>query len=277
MKTPWIVIALCCFLILAGILRLFGKDIPSLTVASFSIVALLVSLADIFEAFRFKMLHQRNVLIAAMIFFILALIFWVLLPLELDKEIIQNLGDGFTILGIAAVIMIFGIKELKSSPVLASISDKEIEFLMTKHEYDEMMSLNDIIEQLKLVDNDSFPYNRVHDGWALFHDSIAEHWNKWKGPFFDSLNREMYFDFIKKLSIATENFGNIADTDPRMFREKNIKMWNEEVTVTIQPAYRDPSLPDIKQSQSQLVTTLHDWDTLKSQITKRFEQSRARQ
>jgi hypothetical protein len=277
LKTPWIVIALGCFLVLAGILRLFGQDVPSLAVASFSVVALLVSLADLFETLRLKRQYQRTVLITAMAFFIFAFIFWVLLPLKLHQEVVQNIGDGFTILGIAAVITIFGIKELKSSPIPTSISDKEIEFLMTKREHDEMMKMNDIIESLIIVDNDSFPYNRVHDGWALFYDSIVEHWNRWRGPFYDSLNRQMYFEFIEKLSIATENFANIADTDPRMFRGRIIKMWNEEIPVTIQPAYRDPHLPDIGQAHSDLVDALNDWGKLKSQITKRFEQSRARQ
>jgi hypothetical protein len=271
------VIALGFFLVLAGIFRLFGQDVPSLAVASFSVVALLISLADLFETLRLKRKYQRNVLITAMAFFIIAFIFWVLLPLKLYQEVVQNIGDGFTILGIAAVITIFGIKELKSSPIPTSINDKEIEFIMTKREHDEMMKMNDIIESLILLDNDSFPYNRVHDGWALFHDSIVEHWNRWRGPFYDSLNRQMYYEFIKKLSIATENFANIADTDPRTFRERILKMWNEEISVTIQPAYRDPHLPDIQQAHSDLVDALNDWNKLKSQITKRFEQSRARQ
>ena len=281
--TPWIVIALSCFLVFAGIIRLFGKDIPSVTVASFSIVALLISLADLFEAFQLNRQYQKNAFIVALAFLVIALV-WLLIPFNLNQDIVQNIGDAFTILGIAAVIMIFGIKELNSPPAPTPITNaptpitnKEVEFLLTKHEHDEMMNMNDIIESLKLVDNDSFPYNYVHNGWALFHDSIVEHWNRWKGPFFDSLNRQMYFEFIKKLSIATEHFGNIADTDPRTFRERTIKMWNEEITVTIQPAYHDPHMPDIKRAHNDLVDALNDWEELKSQITKRFELSRARQ
>ncbi|MDN4070903.1 APC family permease [Paenibacillus vini] len=276
MKTPWIVIALGVFLAIAAIFRLAGHEIPSLAVASFSVVAVFTSVADLIEVLRWRRIFQTVSLFLAMVFFIVAFSVWVFPP-KLDPTVAQYIGDAFTILGIAAVIAIFGIKELKTSTALTSLNDKEVEFLMTKREFEEMMNLNDIIENLKVITDDTFPYNRVHNGWALFYDSLSEHWNRWKAPFYDGINRQMFFDFIKKLDRATEEISNIADTDPRRYRECKIKMWNENLLVTIQPAISNPHVPTIKQVNTYLVDAMNTWGNLKKQISERYEQSRAKQ
>lgn len=54
-------------------------------------------------------------------------------------------------------------------------------------------------------------------------------------------------------------------------------MWNKIITLTIQLAYFDPYIPDIKQAHSELSDALNTWDSLKKQVTVRFEQSRAKQ
>lgn len=276
MKTPWIVIALGIFLALAAIFRLTGHDIPSLAIASFSVVALFTSVADLLEVLRFKRLFQTIALILAMFFFIVAFSVWVFPPI-IDPRVAQLVGDAFTILGIAAVIAIFGIKELKTSTALTSISDKEIEFIMTKREFEEMMNLNDIIENLKIITANTFPNNRVHNGWALFYDALIEHWDRWRAPFYDGLNRQMYLDFLIKLDHATENISDIADPDPRRYRESNINMWKENISVTIQPAYSNPHVPTIKEVNTYLIDALTTWDNLKKQISERYEKSRAKQ
>ncbi|MET3846950.1 hypothetical protein [Paenibacillus sp. OAE614] len=283
MKTPWIVIGVCIVLVFAAFLRLSGQEIPSLAIASFSVTALFTSLADLLEVLRLKRRYQTVSLILSMLFFVIALIVW-FFPPNLDPKIAQYVGDAFTILGIASVIVIFAVKELKApvAPITSvseteaptEIIDTELEFYMTKHEYAEMLNLNDIIEQLKLIDEETFPYHRVHNGWAMLYDTIVEHWHRGQGPFYDGLNRQMYLDFILKLDHATENISNIADTDPRTYRERNIKMWNENISVTIQPAYYNQHVPTIQQVHTYLTTSLNAWDDIKKQISERFEKSR---
>jgi len=276
LKTPWIVIALGIFLALAAIFRLTGHDVPSLAVASFSVVAVFTSVADLLEVLRSKKMFQTVALIFAMFFFIIAFSVWVFPP-NIDPKVSQYVGDAFTILGIAAVIAIFGIKELKNSTALTSIADKEIEYIMTKREFEEMMNLNDIIENLKLITDNTFPYNRVHNGWALFSDSLVEHWNRWRAPFYDGLNRQVYSEFITKLDLASEKISDIADTDPIRYRESTMKMWNDNISVTIQPAFANPHVPTVKQVHTHLIEALNKWDVLKKQISERYEKSRAKQ
>lgn len=289
MKTPWIVITLGIFLFLAGIFRLIGQVVPTLTVAAFSIVAVLVSLVDLFEVLKFKKLYQTLAFILAMVFFVVSLSFWVFpFPLLLDQKFVPKIGDAFTIWGIAFVIAIFGIKELKTSTAQISVpepstvltpkpmSDKEIEYLMTKHEFEKMMELNNIIEDLKIIDAKTYPYKRVHNGWALFHDVILQYWDSRQEPFHDSLNRQTHIEFMSKLATAIETSANLADTDPNTFKDTEIKMWNENYHVTIQPANYDPHIPNIKQAQSELLDALNTWDSLKNQITERYEQSRVK-
>lgn len=275
MRTPWIAWGLSVFLIITAILRMVkGYSVPPLVVASFSVIAVLTSISDLLEVLKTRKKYQSLVLFFALIFLIIALCFWVF-PLDLDEKIAQKIGDGFTILGLASVIGIFGFKERKTSTAEVAEPLTNLDFTMTHREYEEMLKLNDVIEQLKDLTMETFPYSRVHDGWALFYDTIAEYWNRLKSPFYDGLNRKMYYDFLQALNTATESIGGIADTDYRTFRHNKIKMWNEEIQVTTQPKLNSPYVPTINDVNTELNIALDEWEKLKKQITQRYERERA--
>jgi hypothetical protein len=274
LRTPWITLGIGAFLVIAAILRMCGYTVPSLVVASFSVVAVLTSLSDLLEILKTRKKHQHILLFFALVFFIISLIIWVFFP-NINEEIATTIGDGFTILGLALVIGLFGFKELKASSTKDDY--KKAEFIITKHEYDEMLKLNDVIENLKKVTNDTFSLNRVHNGWALFYDSLAEHWYNGRSPFYDGLNRALYWQFLKKLDEATEMIGDIADTNYRTFRTQIVKMWGEDIEVIIQPRINNPYVPTINDVNNKLKDALDEWEKLKKQITKRYEQERAQQ
>ncbi|OME19936.1 hypothetical protein [Paenibacillus odorifer] len=168
-------------------------------------------------------------------------------------------------------------KELEVPNVKLSNLREDREFAITTQEYEEMLKLNDIIERLKRLTTSTFANNKVHDGWAIFSDSLVEYWQRGHYPFYDGLNRKNYEEFIISLDAACELIGIIADPDYYGKQNTSIKMWNEEIPVSIQPAINNRYVETVGDAKMKLDVALGGWKILKDGITHRYEKERSEQ
>ncbi|OXS76980.1 DNA-binding protein [Lysinibacillus sp. KCTC 33748] len=273
-KSGIIVIAIGLIFVIAAICRLFGYSVPSSVVALISVIAALISLSDVLDITKSKK-YTVYVQGMALILFVIAMIMW-LFPNLANSLSLPSIGDVFTILGLGFVISLYGWKEILESKKVNEIKvNNEYKFKLTEFEYNEMMQLNDIIERLKNLDREFFPYNKVHDGWAQFSDSLAEHWNRWKGPFYDGMNRKNYFEFLRVLDQTAEKIGDVADPDYRKFNTRIVKMWEDSIEVTCQPRMNNIHIASMDDVSKEIQKVLILWDEVKNPITKRYEKERA--
>ncbi|MED3576928.1 DNA-binding protein [Bacillus cereus] len=276
-KSAYVVLAVGVIFVFAAILRFFGYSTPSLVVALISLIAALISFSDILEITRYKKIGTISQ-IFALIFFILAIIIW-LFQFNLEYQFIQTIGDSFTILGLGLVIGLYGFKEILDNKNIIEKSNPSIEYIkfkITLNEYEEMMKLNDIMERLKKLDQDTFPYNRVHNGWAFFYDSLHEHLVKWHGPFFDGMNREKYDEFLWALNNATDKIGNIADPD-YIIGTRKVEMWNEFIELTIQKSIHNAPISSMNDIKKEMTNVQLKWNEFKDLVNNRYEKERAEQ
>lgn len=280
-KSGIIVMAIGLIFIIAAIYRLFEYSVPSSVVALISVIAAIISLSDVLDITKFKK-YTGYVQGMALILFVIVMIMW-LFPNLANSLSLPSIGDGFTILGLGFVIGLYGWKEILESKKVNKIKINEIKvneedkYKLTEFEYHEMMQLNDIIERLKNLDREFFPYNKVHDGWALFYDYLAEHWNRWKGPFYDGLNRNNYIVFLHALDQTAEKIGDIADPDYRNFNTRKVNMWGDSIEVTCQPRINNIHIASMADVSKEIQNVLILWDEVKNPITKRYEKERAEQ
>jgi hypothetical protein len=280
-KSAPFVSAIGIIFIIVGICRFIDFSIPSIVVALISVMAALISLSDVLEITKFR---KYGLLVQglALFFFIVLMIIW-LLPINVNFSFIQSIGDGFTVIGLGLVIGLYGFKEILEHRRKENVKEsnemiRNCKFEITSNEYKEMMKLNDIIERLKVLDKEAFPYNKVHSGWSLFHDSLADYWNRLQGPFFDGGNRNKYYEFLCVLGNATDKIGSVADSDdPMTFRYREVEMWNEMMTITIQPRMNNSYLPSTDDLIEGIDKTLSSWDELKVIVNGRYEQERTSQ
>ncbi|QGM30153.1 APC family permease [Bacillus sp. N3536] len=266
-------------LVISAFLRLFGFPVPSLVVALISVVAALISLTDVLEVTEYKK-HSTTVQKLTFGVFGLAFILW-LFQFNSKISLIQNIGDGFTLMGLGLVILLYGWKERielkkeQNTEKAIEIND-EYKFKITKNEYDEVMKLNDIIERLKKIDQETLAKNRLHDGWAQFSDTLVEHLQKWGGePFYDGLNRQKFTEFIISLDSAAEQISNIANTDYQTQTTKEIDIGLNIVEVSIQPRMNNMHIQSIDDVYKELKKSLNVWDEFKDLVNKRYEKERA--
>ncbi|HDR6309121.1 TPA: APC family permease [Bacillus cereus] len=288
-KSAYFVIAFSTILIIAGVYRFFDSSIPAIVIALISVTATFLSLSDLLEITKFKK-YSIVTLGIALISFVALMINWIY-PDKANYAFISPMGDGFTVIGFGIVIGLYGLKEIleyrRKENVIKSNKEDVIEsdemirnwqFEITSNEYKEMMKLNDIIERLKALDQEAFPYNKVHSGWSLFHDSLADYWNKSQGPFFDGVNRNKYYEFLCVLGDVTEEIGNVADSDnPRTFKYIEVEMWNEIMTINIQPRMNNSDLPSTDDLIEGIDKALSLWNELKTLVNGRYEQERSSQ
>lgn len=283
-NSAWVVVAMGATFVIISIFRFNGYTVPGIVIALISVVAALISLLDILSETKYKK-FTMIVRIIVLLLFIVLLVVW-FLGIKSESTIIPIIGDSFTIMGFGIVILLYALKEIfhskqENKNELAEEHSKfnirVCKFTIIENEYEEMMKINDIIERLKGLDEKTLPYNRVHNGWAIFFDSIDEHWKKWKGPFFDGKHRDIYNEFLETLDKTAENIGDIADTDYRYFRESTIEMWEESITVTIQPRINNRYVMSMEQIEGQIKQTLETWEKVKSLITTRYQTERAQQ
>ncbi len=287
-KSAFFVLAVGGILIIAGILRIFNFSIPTIVIALISVMAALLSLSDLLEITQNKKSSIASQSVA-LICFVILMLMW-LFPNKVDYEFSTPMGDGFTVIGLGFVIGLYGLKEileyLRKEEVIESEEEviesdemiRNCKFEITSNEYMEMMKLNDIIERLKSVDQEAFPNNKVHSGWSLFHDSLADYWNSLQGPFFDGLNRNKYYEFLCALGNVTEKIGNVADSDnPRTFKYIEVEMWNEIMTINIQPRMNNSDLPSTDDLIEGIDKALSLWNELKALVNGRYEQERSSQ
>ncbi|MEK4745087.1 MULTISPECIES: APC family permease [unclassified Bacillus (in: firmicutes)] len=288
-KSAYFVIAFSAILIIAGVYRFFDSSIPAIVIALISVTATFLSISDLLEMTKFKK-YSIVTLGIALISFVALMINWIY-PDKANNAFISSMGDGFTVIGFGIVIGLYGLKEILESQrkedVIESNEEDVIEtdemirnwkFEITSNEYNEMMQLNDIIERLKRLDQEAFPFNKVHDGWCLFHDSLADYWNSLQGPFFDGANRNKYHEFLCVLGNATDKIGSVADSDnPRTFRYREVEMWNETIAITIRPKMNNSDLPSTDDLMEGINKVLSLWDELKDLVNRRYEQERSSQ
>ncbi|EKN71592.1 hypothetical protein BABA_00735 [Neobacillus bataviensis LMG 21833] len=280
-KSAYVVLAVGIIFVISAIFRLFGFLVPSLVVALISVIAALISLSDVVEITRFKK-YGGIIQIVALVLFIFSMTIW-LFPINLKSDIVQAIGDSFTILGLGFVIGLFGFKEILDQRREKNIEkpNEKIEnykFRITLNEYEEMMRLNDIIVRLTKLDQDIFPFNKVHNGWALFSDSLSEHWNRWGGPFYDGMNRKKYYEFLLVLDRVAEKIGNVADADDyRTIRHTKVEMWGELLEITIQPRINNRYLDSMNDLTEEIHKALLLWDEFKDLVNKRYEKERSEQ
>ncbi|MEB8677072.1 hypothetical protein P4H08_27995 [Bacillus cereus] len=139
------------------------------------------------------------------------------------------------------------------------------------------MKINDIIENLKELDQKSFSHNRVHNGWALLFDTLYEHWTMWKGPFFDGAHREKYVEFLSVLDKITENLGTAADAyDYKTFSYEEIRMWDDPITITFQPKINNSIVASMDDLIKGIDETTLLWNELKNMVNERYEHERSK-
>ncbi|BAK15242.1 DNA-binding ferritin-like protein [Solibacillus silvestris StLB046] len=285
-NSAWFVFCIGITFLVISICRLFGFTVSSIVIAFISVFAALISLSDLLSITKYNK-STIVVRVIAFLLFIVLLVVW-LLGIKSKLPVIQIIGDSFTILGLGIVIMLYAIKEILYSKRVNKIeNDSENEnpkidielykFILIENEYEEMMKMNDIIERLKNIDKKTLSFNRVHNGWASFSDFLADHWNNWKGPFFDGKHREIYFDFLIFLDETAEKIGDIADTDPRYFKETSVEMWGETIDITIQPRINNPHIMSITEVIDRIQQTLDKWEEVKGIISTRYQKERAEQ
>lgn len=278
-KTPYFVITMGLFLFVVAIMRFANNAVPGLVIAVFSIVAAFTSISDFFELMRNKSGYKISSF-TSFGFFGLALYLWGFPPENISTSFAQLVGDGFTILGLSLVIGMIGFKEI---PFFLAKNRKrkieEISYDITEIEYNQMLEINDIIERLKEVDIEILQNNRVHNGWGLLYDVLSHQWNSWKGPFYDGLNRKMFLDFLIKLDHITEDIANIAGTDVRNLRNRQIEIWGEKFEVYTQSTSTLPynHVPSLQGIINNLGSVLLEWESLKKEITSRYQRERAKQ
>jgi membrane protease YdiL (CAAX protease family) len=94
--------------------RMIGdRSVPTVVIALFAIVAALASFFDLFGILEFNKRYQKITLGAAMLVGLIAFLIWVF-PFTLDDQTALRSGDGFTILGLACVIGILGLRSDKN-------------------------------------------------------------------------------------------------------------------------------------------------------------------
>ena len=123
----------------------------------------------------------------------------------------------------------------------------------------------------------TFAKNKVHDGWAIFSDSLVEHWQRGYYPFYDGLNRKLYEEFIISLDAACELIGTIADADYYGKQETIIKKWSEEIPISIQSVINNRYVEMVEDARIKLDIALVFWKSLKGGITLRYEKERSEQ
>nr|WP_311230765.1 APC family permease [Bacillus wiedmannii] len=216
------VIIIGCLFILVGFSRFLGFEIDPFIVSLISLFAGLISLADLIGITPCKNLGVVVQGFAYTLFGILMFL-W-LLRIKINFSNVQELGDAGTIIGLGLVILFIGFKEKLEKSNLQEETVIETQLTGTKEnepakelryykyqivldEYENMMKINDIIKNLRKIDQDSLPYNKVHNGWALLSDCLNEGWN----PFFDGIHKEKYYIFLNELNSITTKLGHCAD------------------------------------------------------------------
>lgn len=279
-KSAYFVGAIGTVFIIASVLRFFGNSVPSLVIALISVVAALITLSDVLEITKFRK-YCFSVQLLALSVFILAFILW-LFPIDSNISYISNISDGFTIMGLGFVIGLYGLKEIfehnrGKNPKTVNEVNYEYLFRITKNEYDEVMKINDVIMRLKKLDQETFPINRLHDGWAQFSDILYEHMQmgKVEEQFYDGKNREKFTQFIIHLDKAAEKISNIADSDYLTLKTKKVDVGLDIDEVSIQPRINNMHINSIKEVYKGLEEALNSWDEFKDSVNKRYEKERA--
>ncbi|WP_336991653.1 APC family permease [Bacillus toyonensis] len=283
-KSAYFVIAFSAILIIAGVYRFFDSSIPAIVIALISVTATFLSISDLLEITKYKK-YSKVTLGIALISFVALMINWIY-PDTANYAFISPMGDGFTVIGFGIVIGLYGLKEiLEKEDAIESNEEDVIEtdemirnwkFEITSNEHKEMMQLNDIIERLKALDQKAFPSNKVHSGWSLFYDSLAEYWNKLQGPFFDGVNRNKHYEFLCALDNATSKIGSVSDfDDPRTYEYTEVEMWNQMMTIHITPRTNNNNLPSTGDLKEGIDKALSLWDELKVLVNERYEHERS--
>ncbi|AKR38796.1 APC family permease [Bacillus cereus] len=263
--------------ILIGGVRFLGYSISSLVIALISIFAALISISDVLEITRYK--KYGNWIQNTALVIIVAIIVFLVYPLNIAPSIISTIGDSFTIIGLGLVILLFGWKEIQEKrsnkePVESNEMIKNCKFQIVVNEYEQMMKLNDMIEKLKKLDQEANSYNRVHSGWGIFCECLFDYWNQDEGPFFDGYNQQKHYEFICALNNATKAIANTSFFDANYSIKRELQIFNHNFDVTLDPLMKHIELPNIDDLMKEVYNALLLWEELKGLVNRRYEQGR---
>ncbi|MCR8635338.1 hypothetical protein [Paenibacillus radicis (ex Xue et al. 2023)] len=267
----------------AAIVRACGYTLNTIAVVAFSVSAVFISVKDLLEQMRYKHLNIFSAIISALV------AFFILLPPLLNpqvsdeyKDVLAKIGDVATILGLGIVLITIGIKHsqflLNLMQSLEKLTREKMEKANPKYqyqvvkematqEYKMMISINDIILELKKRDNTSFPVGRGHDGWSLFYDTLGG-FEIHGGPFYDLLLERLFWDFVAQVNIASYHFSAISDPDTQR-SVGHVLMWGTEMEVH---NYRDiPYHKGFNEGVEAVKKAIEVWDELKENAMRLYE------
>ncbi|MGV2967181.1 hypothetical protein [Paenibacillus sp. AGC30] len=259
-------------------------EVPTLFIALLSIAAALFTLADYYSDVKNNEKWATNTFVSGLVFLIASLVSLLLIPVLNNLTgfwIVQRAGDWATLFGLGIVVITIGYKEMAKTKLVEPIKVQEeqdspivIVKKMNEIEYNTMMELNDVITQLKKIDPHVFGNGKVYNGWSVFYDILVDFYNA-GGPFYDGLNRQLFFEFLESLDSTTEIIVNLADPD---FDDDldlgDIVLWGTSYEVYSQSSIKYIEGPTVQDVVENLGETLERWKSLKDNITKQYEQTR---
>ncbi|MFJ8530957.1 APC family permease [Bacillus sp. NPDC094106] len=274
-KSAYVVLAF------AGILRIFNFSIPTIVIALISVMAVCLSLSDFLEITKYKKYSIRAQFLA-LICFVALMPMW-LFQMKINHPTIPLIGDSFTMIGLGLVIGSFGLKEIlehrskengkKHNEIIA-----KYKFEVTSNEYKEMEKLSNVIEKLKVIDQEAVSFNKLHNGWTTLFGILNEEYENRQRPFFDGANRIKYREFLVELHTAIGKIGSAVDVgNPNATITRKIDMWGDEMPVTLHPKMKSVYSPDWDEIDEAMKNMLLKWKELKEMMYDRYEKERANQ
>jgi hypothetical protein len=264
--------------VLIAIVRAFGIPLNTFVVVGISVSAVFISVYDLLEEIDYKHLKMLSGAISALV------IGFILLPGLFPaignqyEDFLKTAGDIATILGLGFVLITIGIKnsqymlrmmqnfekltrekQEKANPKFNHHVVKE----MASQEYKTMLSINDIVLELEKRDKSTVVSGRVHDGWSSFYDTLAD-FQIHRGPFYDLLLDQLFWEFAEYLNTASNYFSTISDSDASL-NLGDVMMWG---TVTPIHSYRVlPHHKGYKEGVEAINHAIKVWYELKKKAT----------
>ena len=264
--------------VLVAVVRAFDISLNTFVVVGISVSAVFIAVYDLLEEIDYKHLKILSGTISALV------ICFILLPGLFPaigneyEDFLKTAGDVATILGLGFVLITIGIKNsqyiLKTMQSLEKLTREKQERVnpkfnyqvvkeMASQEYKTMLSINDIILELKKRDNETFSLGRVHDGWSLFFDTL-EGFRIHGGPFYDLHLDRLFWKFNEQLNVATNYFATISDSDTNRNLGR-IMMWGTDMHIS---SYRVlPNHKGLEEGIKAIKNAINIWQELKENAT----------
>ena len=194
--------------------------------------------------------------------------------------ILTDSSDFATFFGFGIVISTIGLKNSTYFKSIINKIDQKDESLnmqqpgsmvlasqLATAEYNSVIEINKIILELKKCDSKALNIGRIHNGWALFFDTLSDYYYSDKVMFYDAYLNKYFSEFLNYLNCATNKFSCLAI--PESIHEIGIvNMWSINMDISSY-GISDWESPD--DGLNDLTSAFKKWESLKQLATNKYE------